>query len=148
MIPLLLAQVPPPTDLASWLQVLMYLGGFVCTLIGGAVGIKMLRSKPQSTPQPLVVSEHQPFVAKNEYEKDRSDLKTELTRHAARRSEIYDEQKLMAVRLATVETETKNQTVTLSEIKDEQRAQRERFDLFSTRLLELLGQLGVAKGNR
>jgi hypothetical protein len=63
MIPLLLAQVPSATALASWLQVLMYLGGFVCTIIGGAVGIKMLRTPAApGTPQPLVVQAHAKYA--------------------------------------------------------------------------------------
>jgi hypothetical protein len=56
----ILAQVePPPAVLAQWIQVLMYLGGFACTLIGGAVGVKMLRAKETATPQPFVVTAHQ-----------------------------------------------------------------------------------------
>lgn len=55
----LLAQVEPsPAALAEWLRVLMFLGGFICTLIGGAVGIQTLRRKERPTPQPFEVRAH------------------------------------------------------------------------------------------
>ncbi len=56
---LLLAQAEPPAAaLAQWLSVLFYLGGFVATMIGAAVGIKSLRTKEAETPQPFEVRAH------------------------------------------------------------------------------------------
>ena len=55
----LLAQVEPSaTALAEWLRVLFFLGGFACTLLGGAVAIQTLRRKEQPTPQPFEVRAH------------------------------------------------------------------------------------------
>ncbi|MDP2226792.1 MAG: hypothetical protein Q8J78_04890 [Moraxellaceae bacterium] len=64
---LLAAAVPSPDDLASWISVFMYLGGFVATVIGSALALKKLRERvPAPIAQPLVVQEHPGLVSQDD----------------------------------------------------------------------------------
>lgn len=54
---------PTPDQLAAWISVLFYLGGFACTVIGCWVGIRSLRKEDAApTPQPLVVTAHKSYT--------------------------------------------------------------------------------------
>jgi flagellar biosynthesis/type III secretory pathway M-ring protein FliF/YscJ len=55
---LLAETTPTPDQLASWLSVLFYLGGFIATILGALVAVKSLREQPEKMPQPLITTEH------------------------------------------------------------------------------------------
>lgn len=73
MLTLLAQSMPSATEITSWLSVLMYLGGFVCTVLGGAVCIKQLRKPDKQhlhvSPSPLEVSAAPAYVTKDEHRK-------------------------------------------------------------------------------
>lgn len=65
----LLAQThtPAPDVLATWISVFMYLGGFLCTILGGALALKKLREPAAPVaPQPFLVKEHPGVVSQVE----------------------------------------------------------------------------------
>lgn len=95
----LLAQsdAPTPEALASWLKVLFYLGGFACTVVGGLVGIKSLRTRESVTPQPLVVQEHLEFATKAELERVERDL-VSLGDDMAKRFDSLDRKRSESIR--------------------------------------------------
>lgn len=74
MIPLLAQATPDPTTLANWLSVLFYLGGFIATVIGALVGLKSLREKPESMPQPFEVKTADRFVSHIEFVELKEDV--------------------------------------------------------------------------
>lgn len=147
----LLAQADPsPAALAEWLKVVFYLLGGIGAAVGIAVGIKALRAKEAETPQPLVIKEHKEFLARGEFQAHQEKLDKELARHAARRAEIYEEQKVQAARLATLESETKNQTATLDNIVAEQKSIRHEIrtdnQAVQSRLGDVFTKLGEIAG--
>ncbi len=92
---------------------------------------------------------HQTYVARDDFEKIlhvertaldllRTETNTELKRSAARRAEIYDEQKGQGERLARVETETRQQSADLTAIKHDIAELHDRIDALPQRLLTLL----------
>lgn len=74
MLSLLAQSAPPAEQLASWLEVLFYLGGFVATVLGGAVALKSLREKSESLPQPLHVKAADEFVTHVEFSELKADV--------------------------------------------------------------------------
>ncbi len=72
---LLLAQsTPSAIELSSWLSVMFYLGGFIATLIGIAVGVKSLRESPSTPPQPFKVEAADKFVSHVEFVELKADV--------------------------------------------------------------------------
>lgn len=104
---LMLAQMDaPPAELGSWLSV----AGWLIILIGGALGIavaiKTLREKKTEIPTPITVQEHQSYVTTVSHDKDIKEIKDELKRHGARRSEIYAKQEEQGAQLAALVSKT------------------------------------------
>lgn len=99
-------------------------------IAGGALVLKHLfRADP-----PL----HKEYVSRTEHEKFRDETALELKRHAARRAEIYDEQKRQGERLARVEEANKQQTHDLHVIKTELGDLNDRVDAVPERTINLL----------
>jgi hypothetical protein len=119
-----------PGELAAFLGIAAFIGGLVL------MGKKLFGHEP-----PL----HKAYVDTTEYQRRQDKLDAELVRHAARRAEIYDEQKMQSTKLAALEAESRNQTEALRDIKEEQRAMRDRFDQSSQRTLELLTEIAKRK---
>lgn len=102
MIPLILAQsTPAATELASWLSVLFYLGGFIATVIGGAVGIKSLREGPVVPPQPFVVQEHQGMVGRGDIDQIHGRIKRERMELDEALKQLREEDKVLRLQLDT-----------------------------------------------
>ena len=95
-------------------------------------------AKQIAVQQPLEVREHKEYVTRTEFTERHAKLDTELARHAARRAEIYEEQKGMAVRLGALEKETANQTAALAELKQDGREMRARIDDLPRRTAEAI----------
>lgn len=77
MLSLLAQTAPDAKALASWLEVLFYLGGFVATVLGAAVAIKSLREKPAEVPQPLVTTEHPRLASQGDIDQVHGRIKRE-----------------------------------------------------------------------
>lgn len=125
MIPALFASAAPLPDpngyqAMGWVLVAL-------TALGGAVLI--FRKVFGHTP-PL----HKEYASKTDVEK----LETELKRHAARRVEIYNEQKAQGEKLARLETATNAQTKDISDLKDAMTDVNKRIDAIPERTVGLL----------
>lgn len=89
---LLAEAVPDPAALSAWLSVLFYIGGFVCTVLGGAVAVKKLRDPaPAGTPQPLVVQEHPTIATQGDIDQLHGRIKRERTELDAALAALRDE---------------------------------------------------------
>lgn len=91
----LIAQANPSAEaIKTWLEVLMYLGGFICTLLGGAVAVKKLREPAAPpTPQPLVVKQHAGEVSQGDLDQVHGRIKRERMELDAKIAELRSEAK-------------------------------------------------------
>lgn len=126
MIPALLASqataLPDPNGYVAVGWVLA-----VLVVLGGAV---VLFRKVFGHNPPL----HKEYASKTDVEK----LETELKRHAARRVEIYNEQKAQGEKLARLETATTAQSKDISDLKDAMTDVNKRIDAIPERTVGLL----------
>lgn len=99
MYPLLAQAAPDAKVLASWLEVLFYLGGFVATVLGAAVALKMLREKPSSPPQPFVVQEHPGMVGRGDIDQIHGRIKRERMELDDALKELREEDKALREKL-------------------------------------------------
>lgn len=106
--------------------------------IGGAI---VLFRKVFGQDPPL----HKEYVTKSDHEKALQEIDRELKRHAARRAEIYDEQKLQAENISGLKAEMKAQTDSLADLKEEQSRIRDRIDDVPQRTINILRTSGALK---
>lgn len=127
MTPFLLAQtLPEPSSAAA-------VGWFIGVLLVLAAGALIFKQLFKSDP-PM----HKEYVSRQEHEKHRDDMAKELARHAARRAEIYEEQKKQGEKLARLEVSTERQNQDLKTIKEELSEANERIDQVPQRTIDLL----------
>jgi len=100
MTPLLADTTPDAMQLASWLSVLFYLGGFCCTVLGGLWALKEIR-KPANAglPQPLEVKAHAAIASKSEIDQLHGRIKREREELDAQMHELRAENRLMREKL-------------------------------------------------
>ena len=102
MTPLLIAvaDTPDAVSLASWLSVLFYLGGFICTVLGGLWALKEIR-KPTApaTPQPFEVKAHTAAASKSEIDQLHGRIKREREELDAQLHELRAENRLLREKL-------------------------------------------------
>lgn len=113
----------------TFLQVGIFIG-CVAFLVALAVGIKVLLQRDP----PL----HKEYVAKADHDKFRDEMTAELKRHAARRVEIYDEQKRQSVQLVRLETLSQQQGSDIAALKTQAAELQERVDAIPRRTIDLL----------
>jgi septal ring factor EnvC (AmiA/AmiB activator) len=110
-----------PTSLYEFL-------GIVGFLIGILVGIKSLRT-PRLQDQ---------FVAKTDYERDRTETREELKRHATSRKSIYEKLEDQAKSISAIETSMEQHGKDLVDLTDEIKETNNRIDAIPTRVIGLL----------
>lgn len=81
---------------------------------------------------------HKEYVTKADYTKESDELKAELKRHAARRAEIYDGQKVQSEKLARLEVASERQGADLAALKTEMGDLQTRVTEIPERTISLL----------
>jgi len=139
MTPILADTSPEAIQLASWLSVLFYLGGFCCTVLGGLWALKEIR-KPASAalPQPLEVQESHAFATVPELNALASKMDEELGRERGARKKIHEEIATIQSTVSSIRTENEKQSNDLTEVKQDVKRANERIDGVPERTIRLL----------
>lgn len=122
----LLAQYSPsftPSELAAFLAIASFI-----------LGLVVLVRKVFGHQPPL----HREYVSRADHDKFREETLAELKRHANRRAEIYDEQKMQGEKISALQAEMKAQRADLGELKQQIHDTDKRIDAVPMRTIQLL----------
>ena len=117
------ASVPPAAELAAFLGCAAFLLGLVVLLR------KVFGHEP-----PL----HHEYLSRVEHDRFRDETLAELKRHAARRAEIYDEQRAQGERISALATASDRQTADLAALQRSLEETNARIDAVPMRTIQLL----------
>lgn len=129
MTPFFTAATLPLPDPAGYVAV----GWVLASLVGLGSAVVLFRKVFGHEP-PL----HKEYVTQAEHARDWREIKEELARHAARRSEIYQEQKAQGEKLARLEVASTRLTADLADLKEQVAAAQQRIAAVPERTIGLL----------